>query len=234
MTVNLGIEAVEFQPGNETFGERTARAFREHGDFRAQLVAGREVVFRLAVFVDAFVFGQDAGDSIFFVEQFPSGKLREDIDAFFLDKSAEPLHEFVERNHVVPVIAQRRRSDGKLARIAFGEVVGGVAGDRRIERRGFLEIRNEFAERARIHDRAGELMRADLPRFFEDIDIFGGKRGGFFLRGVALDQVRKMERAGKPGGPGADDQNVRFKLFALNSHDRNPGMGNKAARFCDG
>ena len=62
--VDLRIEAVELQLVDEIFGERAARAFGEHGDFRAQLVAGREVVFRLAVFVDAFVFGEDAGDAV--------------------------------------------------------------------------------------------------------------------------------------------------------------------------
>ena len=61
-------------------------------------------------------------------------------------------------------------------------------------------------------------MRAYLPRLFEDIDIFGRKRGRFFLRSMLVNQVREMERAGKPRRPGAHDQDVRLKFFALRGH----------------
>ncbi len=43
----------------------------------------------------------------------------------------------------------------------------------------------------------GKLMRADFARLFEHIDIFGRKRGRFVRRGVLLDQIRKMQGAGK-------------------------------------
>ena len=145
--VDLRIQTVEFQFVDEFFGERAARAFGEHGDFRAQFVSGREVIFRLAVFVHALVFGEDAGDAVLFVEQFPAGKLSENVDAFFFDEAAQPFHQFIKRDDVVAVILQRRRRDGKLVTAVFGEIVGGVAGDGRIERRGTFEIRDEFAER---------------------------------------------------------------------------------------
>ena len=208
--VDLRIEAVELEAIDQILGQRAARAFGEHGDFRAQLVAGREVVLGLAVLVDALVFGNHAGDAVFFVEQFPAGELREDVDALLFDQAAEPFHELVERNDVVAVILQRRRRDGKLVRAFLGEVVGGIAGDGRIERRGFLEIGDQFAQRARVHDRAGKLVRADFAGLFEDVDIFGGKLGRFFRSGVLLDQVGEMQRAGKPGRARADDQNIRF------------------------
>ena len=69
--VDLRIEAVEVQLVDQFFGQRAAGAFGEHGDFGAKFVAGGEVVFGLAVFVDAFVFGDDAGDAVAFVDQFP-------------------------------------------------------------------------------------------------------------------------------------------------------------------
>ena len=47
--VDLRIEAVEFFARDEVLGERAARAFGQHGDFGAQLVAGREVSLGLAV-----------------------------------------------------------------------------------------------------------------------------------------------------------------------------------------
>ena len=54
-------------------------------------------------------------------------------------------------------------------------------------------------------------MSADLASLFEDVDIFGGKRGGFTPGGVLLDQVGQMQRAGKPRRSGTDDQYVRFR-----------------------
>ena len=59
--------------------------------FRAKFVAGREVVFRLAFFVHAFVAGEDAGDAILFVEKFLSRKLREDVHAL-LPRPSPPSH----------------------------------------------------------------------------------------------------------------------------------------------
>ncbi len=64
-------------------------------------------------------------------------------------------------------------------------------------------------------------MRANLTAFFEDVDIFGGKRGaaggaGGFV--VLLDKVGEMERASQAGGAGADDQDVGLKSFALCGH----------------
>jgi hypothetical protein len=75
--VDLRIQAVEFQPVHHLFGERSARAFGEHRHFGAQFVAGRVVVLRLAVFVDAFVVGDDSGDSAALVNQFRARELRE-------------------------------------------------------------------------------------------------------------------------------------------------------------
>ena len=62
--VDLRIDVVELVFFDELFGERAARAFGEDGDFGAEFVAGRVVVFGLAVFVEAFVFGDDAGDAV--------------------------------------------------------------------------------------------------------------------------------------------------------------------------
>ena len=60
--VDLRIEAVEIFLRDEVLGQRAARALGEHGDLGAQFVARREIVFGLAVFVAAFVFGDHAGD----------------------------------------------------------------------------------------------------------------------------------------------------------------------------
>ena len=207
--VHLRIQAVELQLIHELLGEGAARAFGQHGDLGAQLVAGREVVLGLAVFVHAFVFGQNAGDSFFsavrVIDQIPAGKLGEEVDAFFFHQAAEPFGEFVDRDHVVAVILQRRWRDGKLPGVFFGEVVGGVAGDWRIERRSLFEIGNKLAQAARVHDRAGKLVRADLARLLEHVNIFSRERGRFLRLGVLLDQIRQVQRTGKPARPRADD-----------------------------
>src|SRR2546422_35155 len=61
-------------------------------------------------------------------------------------------------------------------------------------------------------------MRADFAAFFEDVDIFSGKRR--FSAGciVLLEEVGQVKRAGKTGRPGPDDQHVGFELFALYAH----------------
>ena len=114
--VHLRIQPVELQAVHHILGQRSARPFGEHRDFRAQLVAGREVVFRLAVLVHALVFGEDSGDAVLLVEQFPARELREQVDAFFLDQPAQPFHKFVQRDDVISVVLQRRRRDRQLER----------------------------------------------------------------------------------------------------------------------
>ena len=69
-----------------------------------------------------------------------------------------------------------------------------------------------------IHDRARQLVGANLAALFEDVDILGGE---FRLRAafvVLLNQIGEMEGAGEPGRSGADDEDVGFELFALNGH----------------
>ena len=84
----MRIDVVEFFCGDEIFCERAARAFGEDGDFGAEFVAGRVVVFGLAVFVEAFVFGDDAGDAIAFVDELRAAEFFEDVDAGGFDQAA--------------------------------------------------------------------------------------------------------------------------------------------------
>ncbi len=61
-------------------------------------------------------------------------------------------------------------------------------------------------------------MRPDLAAFFEDIDIFRGKRratGNASGIIVLLDKVGEMQCARQTGWSGADDQDIGLKLFAL-------------------
>ena len=66
---------------------------------------------------------------------------------------------------------------GNLNLPVAGEVVDRFFGDRRIQRRFLLEIRQQFAHGARIEQRAGEAVRADFARLLQDVDVFLGERG---------------------------------------------------------
>src|SRR5207245_3092980 len=65
--VDLGIDVIELVFFDQLLGQRAARAFGEDSDFGAKLIAGRVVGFGLGVLVEAFVFGDDAGDALFIV-----------------------------------------------------------------------------------------------------------------------------------------------------------------------
>ena len=213
--VDLRIQAVEFHPRDHFLGERSARPFGEHRHLGAQFVARREVVLGLAVLVDALVVGDDAGDSVAFVDQLRAGKLREDIHARLLDQAAQPLHQLVHRDNVVAVIAQRRRRDRQFPGVARGQEVSGVVRDGRIERRSLLPIGNQLGQPARVHHRAGKLVRAEFARLFEDVDIFSGKFGLGARFVVLRDQSREMQRAGQSCRARADDQHIRVESFAF-------------------
>src|SRR2546429_6432207 len=106
----LRIDIVELFCGDEFLGERATRAFGKDGDFSAKFISGSKVVFGIAVLVDALVFGDDAGDSVAFVNEFGAAKFLEDIDAGGFHKPAEPFADFVQRNNVVALVLKRRRS----------------------------------------------------------------------------------------------------------------------------
>src|SRR5271170_4077233 len=63
-------------------------------------------------------------------------------------------------------------------------------------------------------------MGAEFARLFEDVDIFGRKRGRFFCFAVFFDEIGEMKSAGKTGGSRANDQNIRVQPFTLDCHAR--------------
>ena len=202
-------------------GERAAWPFGEHSDFGAQFVSRSVVVFRFAVFVEPFVFGDDAGDSFAFVNELCAAKLREEVHAGFFDKAAQPFYQAIEGDNVIAFVLEWRRSDGKAERRVFGEKQSGIVGYRSVQWSALLEIGDEFGEGFRVHDRARKLVRSDLAPLLEDVDIFRGKCGaaggsGGFV--VLLDKVGEMEGAGQAGGTGANDQDVCLKSLALFGH----------------
>src|SRR5215469_2636162 len=105
---------VEQETADQLLRERASAAFREDDDFGLQVVAGLEIRLLLAVLVDAFVIGANAEDAAFFKQQFGSGKPSEHGYAGRFHLAAQPLNEMIDRDHIVAVIAQRRRRDWQL------------------------------------------------------------------------------------------------------------------------
>ena len=175
--------AVELEAADELLGQRAARAFGEDDHLGLQIVAGLEVGFLLAVLVHAFVVGADAGHAAFLKQQLGAGEAGEHGDAGFLHLAAQPLHKAVDGDNVVAVIAHGRRRDGKLELAAAGQVIDRFLGDLGIERRFLLEAGQQLAHGARIEQRAGEAMRADVARFLQQVDVFLAQLGvGMFRR----------------------------------------------------
>ena len=201
-------------------GERSARAFGEHDDLRFHVVAGLEVRFRLILLVDAFVVGAHTGDAIAVVEQLRTGESGENRDPRLFDFAGQPLHEPVDRDDIVAVIAQRRRRNRKLVMTLAGEEVDAFLVNLGVERSFFFEAGQQFLHRARIEQGARQAVLSGLARFFEDVDIFFGKLRVGMMRVVLVDQLREAQSAGHASGPAADDDHVGRHLRMLDVRER--------------
>src|SRR5579864_7670946 len=93
----------------ELLRQRAARAFSQNDNFCLQLISRLKIRFRLILLAQALVVGADASDAVAVGYQFRSGEPSEDGDPSFFHLAAQPLHEPVQRNHVVAMIPQRWR-----------------------------------------------------------------------------------------------------------------------------
>ncbi len=130
----------------------------------------------MVLFVDAFVVGAHAGDSIAvwvtLKEQFRSGEAGENRDPRGFDFGRQPLHKSVDRDDVVAMIPQRGRRDGKLVMARARQEVNSIFVDHRVERSFVFESGQKFFHGARIEERARKAVLSSFARFFEHVDIF--------------------------------------------------------------
>jgi len=92
------------------------------------------------------------------------------------------------------------------ARAGFAEEQELVAGDLLLQRRAALgPVRQQFGERARVHDGAGQDMRARLGALFQDAD-------GQFAAGFD-GALAQSDGRGQAGRPGTDDHHVELHGF---------------------
>jgi hypothetical protein len=96
-----------------------------------------------------------------------------------------------------------RRARGAL----LGEEKEAVLAHRDVQRRAFrFPVGEKLVQRARIHDRAGEDVRADLRALLDQAD-------GFRVGGELLEP----DRGGETGGAAADDDHVVLHRFAAHA-----------------
>ena len=125
---------VQLKAANQLFSQRAARALGKDDDLGFQIVPRLEIGFLLAILVDAFVVGANAGDAPRVEQQFRAGKAGEQGNSCLFHLAAQPLYELVNRDNVVAVVAHRRRRDGELELARAREVVNGFFDHLRIER----------------------------------------------------------------------------------------------------
>ena len=212
--------AIELEASDQLLGQRAARAFGENDDLGLQVVARLEVRFLLAVLVDALVVGAHAADASGFEQQLRAGEAGEDRDAGLFHFAAQPLHELVDRDDVVAVIAHGRRRDGKLELAGARQEVDRFFGHGGVERRFFLEVGQQLAHGARIEQRAGEAVRAHIAGLFQQVNIFLAELVIGMAGVVLVDELRQTQRTGHAGRASADDDHVGFHHRTFNIRER--------------
>ncbi|VWC64862.1 hypothetical protein BLA18110_01549 [Burkholderia lata] len=201
---------VELELRDQLAAEVAAAAFGEQRVLRVQLHAELEVLGRLAVLAHAHVAGRDAlHRAVVVVQDLGGGEAGEDLDAQRFGLCPQPARDVAQRNHVVAVVlevgGQRpvRRGDRAL----LGQEQEAVFRHLDVERyAAFLPVGEQFVDRARVHHRARQDVRADLGTLLEHAhaDL------GAFLGGQLLEPDRRRQ----PGGAAADDHDVVFHRFA--------------------
>ncbi|MDR9053248.1 hypothetical protein FEP44_04529 [Burkholderia multivorans] len=187
-----------------------AAAFGEQRVLRVQLHAELEVLGRLAVLAHAHVAGGDAFDrAVVVVENLRGRKAGKNFDAERFGLLAQPARDVAERNHVVAVILEvvGQRPVRRLHRALLGQEQEAVFRHLDVQgRAAFLPVREQLGERARVHHRARQNVRADLGTLLEhahaDLGAFLGS------------QLLEPDRGRQPGRAAADDHDVVFHRFA--------------------
>src|SRR4029077_15962797 len=123
-------------------------------------------------FVDALVVGANTNHAVALEQKLGAGEPGEHRDPGFLDLAAQPLHELVQRDDIVAVVAQKRRRNRELEFRFLGKEVNRFLRDLSVERRIFLEIRQQLRNRARIEQGPRETVLSNLTRLLQYVDVF--------------------------------------------------------------
>jgi hypothetical protein len=160
---DLRIPTRELEAVDELLGEGAADALAEDRDLRDDVHAGLERGLRLAVLVDTHVAGADPDDPPALHEELVAREARVHLYARRLGALAQPAGHLVERHDVVALLLEVGRHDryGELPlRVEHPEarVVAYVLGRKALG----LEVRDELADRPRVHHGTREHVIADV------------------------------------------------------------------------
>jgi hypothetical protein len=148
------------------FREERIAALQRH----ARLVCGS----RFTIAPDAHVAGSDAGDrAVIAVQHFRGREAGKNFHTEPLGLLGEPAADVAEAHHVHAVVPEacRKGEIRQLVCAALGEEHEAVLADGRIERGVELPpVRYELGERARVHYRSRQDVRADLRALFQHAD----------------------------------------------------------------
>mmetsp|Transcript_108417 Transcript_108417/g.288559 ORF Transcript_108417/g.288559 Transcript_108417/m.288559 type:complete len:262 (-) Transcript_108417:137-922(-) len=204
----------EVEARHDVLAEGPPAALGEDGLLAQELHAGLEGVLALPVLADAHVPELDAAHGAVLSDDGLAGcEARVDLHAELLRLLPEPAAELPEGDHVVAMLAERRRQVDQEARNFHGALpvwqpVEGVAHDRSVEGGApLLPVRKELVERARLEDVPRQDVGADLRALLNDAHVQLLALRACYL--LCSDCCTEACRAS------AHDDNVKLHLLAL-------------------
>ncbi len=186
LRVDIG---VELEAVDQLLADMSAAAFGEQRVLGAQLHAwGVHAFFRVAFAIDAQVTGDDAAhDAVFVDQRFLGGETRVDLDTQVLGLLGQPAAQVAQGDDVIAFVVHGL-GDQRIGQLAgrFGglQQIDVVTLDRRVERGAeFFPVGEQFVQRTRFEDRAGQDMGTYFGAFLDDAYTdFLTSVGGFLLQ----------------------------------------------------
>ena len=171
----------------------------------------------MAFFVNALVVGTDSGDPVAVEEKLGTGESGEDCDPGLFHLAAQPFHKAIERDNVIAVVAQRRRSDRQFELALLGEEINRLFLHFRVERSFLLEIRQQLANAPRIEQCTRKAVLPNLARLLEHVNIFFAELRVWMSCVVRVNQLCQTQSTSHPSRPAAHDDHIRRHLRALHA-----------------
>src|SRR5262245_8410955 len=198
-SVNLRVAVfVESELLDKLLGQRAARPFAQHGHLGEDVGPRLVILLRLAVLADALVARAHAYDPVVLVvEQLGAGEFGNEHDVRRLDDGPQPAYKLVQTYDVFTVVPERRRDDRRPDLEATGQIRNVLFADLGFERRAeFLVIGQQLRERADVHHRARNDVRADLAPLLDHCDRdFAEGIAALFI--VFVDELAQTQRSGQ-------------------------------------
>ncbi len=165
---------VELEMRDQLAAQLTARAFGEHRVLGAQFHAQREMIGRLAVPAQPLVAcGHAANTALLVIEHLGRSEAGENLHAQRFSLLRHPAHQIAQADDVVAVVLETvgQKSRGRGLGVGVAQEQKLIRRDWLIQRRAHrLPVREQFGQRAGVHDGTGQNVRPRLGTFFQHAD----------------------------------------------------------------